>query len=223
MALETSSALGGAAVGAAGALFGEVVLGPARRHAETLFPAIHFLLQSLDWTPADLTAVVVGDGPGSFTGIRIAAAAAKALAGALGLPLYAVPSLAGVAAGIPVSDRPVAALLDARRMEVYAACYRFAPDGGRETLLAPLAAPVESVVRRLRPHDPMYVGEGAQRYAAAIRAAGGTVGNGAPCSSPAAALLWLVAREGEGLRVASPQRWEPRYLRATGAERVRFR
>jgi tRNA threonylcarbamoyladenosine biosynthesis protein TsaB len=66
--------------------------------------------------------VIVGAGPGSFTGVRVAAATARGLAHGLGVPLYAYSSLAAVAMETGL-DGNVCALFDARRGEVYAACY----------------------------------------------------------------------------------------------------
>jgi len=62
------------------------------RHGETLLPAIAALLERLDLAPASLGAIVVGTGPGAFTGLRVGIATAKGLAHALGLPIIGVPT-----------------------------------------------------------------------------------------------------------------------------------
>ncbi|HUJ59582.1 MAG TPA: tRNA (adenosine(37)-N6)-threonylcarbamoyltransferase complex dimerization subunit type 1 TsaB [Kofleriaceae bacterium] len=81
--------------------------------------------------PAQLDAVAVGAGPGSFTGLRIGMATAKGIAFAAGKPLWAVSSLAALAWRARGQADVVVAVLDARRGELYAGCY----DGGT---LAPL-------------------------------------------------------------------------------------
>lgn len=85
------------------------------------------LLDAAALRPDQLAAIACGRGPGTFTGCRVALAAAKGVALALGCPLYGVSSLAALAADA-VDAGPVLALLDARRGEVYAAAF-FAAEG----------------------------------------------------------------------------------------------
>lgn len=94
-----------------------------RLHAEVLTPNILECLAEGDVTPADLDAVVVGNGPGPFTGLRVGMATAAAFGDALGIPVYPVGSLDAIAASVP-GDRPVLVLTDARRREVYWARFR---------------------------------------------------------------------------------------------------
>src|SRR5271165_4785449 len=68
-----------------------------KTYAAQLVPKIHELLETLSSCPEDLTAIVVVNGPGSFTGVRIGVSSAKALAEALGIPLLAVSRLAVLA------------------------------------------------------------------------------------------------------------------------------
>jgi tRNA threonylcarbamoyladenosine biosynthesis protein TsaB len=88
--------------------------------------------------PAELDAIAIGAGPGSFTGLRIGMATAKGIAFAAGRPLWAVSSLAALAhdAGAPGF---VVAVLDARKGEVYAGCYADGVQVGDERVLAPEA------------------------------------------------------------------------------------
>lgn len=107
-------------------------------HASQLTPLIERLMSGRRWS--DVEAVGVGDGPGSYTGLRIGAASAKGIAYALGVPLVAVPTLETLAAGIFAADREcqvAAPVIDARRLEVYALLFE---RGGR------LLKPVEAVV-----------------------------------------------------------------------------
>lgn len=218
LALDTSTPLGGAALGRHGTLLGEVALGVRSRHSEALLPAIDFLFRSADVTAADLDAIVIGEGPGSFTGVRIAAATAKGFAHARDIPLLAFSSLAAAAASAAQADRPVCALFDARRDEVYAACYRFPGLARMETLLEPSPRPLDAVLEDTLALRPLYAGEGAIRHADAIRAAGGDVAPPHVGAPRAAALLWLAALAGDAARVNAAE-WEPAYLRPSGAER----
>ena len=89
----------------------ELTLTIKKNHSITLMPTIEFLMASIDWKPTDLDRIVVAEGPGSYTGLRIAVATAKTLAQTLKIDLVGVEGLA-----IPV--------MDARRNHVYAGFYQ---------------------------------------------------------------------------------------------------
>lgn len=99
LAVDASSAQGSAAVLRAGRVIGEATVALRSSTEERLLPAIADAMAAAGVRAGELTAVLCGAGPGSFTGLRIAAAAAKGLAMARGIPLFAVPSLALVVAG----------------------------------------------------------------------------------------------------------------------------
>lgn len=85
--------------------------------AERLLPLVEELLAEAGLTFADLDAIAVGTGPGNFTGVRIAVAAARGLALSLGIPAIGVTRLEAMAHGLP---RPLWVVEDAKRGEVYA-------------------------------------------------------------------------------------------------------
>ena len=126
LALDTATAAGSVAVGAGDRLLAEAQFNVGSGHSAALLPAIDWTLRIAGISVADLGGVVVGGGPGSFTGVRIAAATAKGIVHARRIPLWAYGSLLATAAtaGGGEGDRPVCALFDARRRDVYAACYR---------------------------------------------------------------------------------------------------
>ncbi|WP_433661781.1 tRNA (adenosine(37)-N6)-threonylcarbamoyltransferase complex dimerization subunit type 1 TsaB [Nocardia sp. CA-128927] len=102
-----------------------------RAHAEVLTPQILECLTEAGRSRADIDAVVVGVGPGPFTGLRVGIATAAAFGDALGIPVYGVCSLDAIAADTVSDLTPGSELLvvtDARRREVYWARYR---DGAR--------------------------------------------------------------------------------------------
>lgn len=216
LGIEAATPVGGVAIMRDGVLLSEVTLGLNTRHSELLLPAIDFALNASGARREDLDGIVVGEGPGSFTGVRIAAASARGLATALDVPLYAVSSLAAVAAGTGVRDRAVCTLFDARRGEVYAACYRWASTGAHEVLLEPVAAPLDDVLAQVAELEPVFTGEGAVKYAERLPYAALPAFLGVP---RAAALLWLHGRDPEAGRVEQAAGWEPSYLRTSGAER----
>ncbi|OBI12988.1 tRNA (adenosine(37)-N6)-threonylcarbamoyltransferase complex dimerization subunit type 1 TsaB [Mycobacterium sp. E2497] len=100
----------------------------ARAHAERLTPNVVAALADAGLTMGDLEAVVVGCGPGPFTGLRVGMATAAAYGHALGIPVHGVCSLDAI--GVRTTGE-VLVVTDARRREVYWARYRdgFRMDG----------------------------------------------------------------------------------------------
>jgi tRNA threonylcarbamoyladenosine biosynthesis protein TsaB len=92
---------------------------PGRSSSERLVPAVRRLMDGVGWRLGELAAVVVVDGPGSFTGVRVGLSAAKGLSEACSVPLIAVSRLALLAAAVDGGGGPVHAVLDAGRGEFY--------------------------------------------------------------------------------------------------------
>jgi tRNA threonylcarbamoyladenosine biosynthesis protein TsaB len=111
----------------------------ARGHTEQLAPLIATLLADTGVVPADLTAVVVGNGPGPFTGLRVGMVTGVTMAHALGIPVFGVCSLDVLAhQGAPLTHGEILVATDARRKEVYWARYRVdAATHGVERLSGP--------------------------------------------------------------------------------------
>ncbi|MCY7041435.1 tRNA (adenosine(37)-N6)-threonylcarbamoyltransferase complex dimerization subunit type 1 TsaB [Streptococcus sanguinis] len=103
-------------------LLGQVTLNIKKNHSITLMPAIDFLMNSLDMKPTDLDRIVVAQGPGSYTGLRMAVATAKTLAHTLKIELVGVSSLLAL---VPEQvEGLVIPVMDARRNNVYAGFYQ---------------------------------------------------------------------------------------------------
>jgi tRNA threonylcarbamoyladenosine biosynthesis protein TsaB len=221
LALDTSTDIGSVAIGDGERLLAETVLRVAAGHSAALLPAIDSAVRSAGLVPADLTGVVVGGGPGSFTGLRIGAATAKGIVSAVGAPLWSYSGLLAAAAGCWGSGRNVCALFDARRRDVYAACYRF--DGGRvDEVFGPVALSLEELFRRFDDGDaPIFTGEGAFVHRKEIEGEFGAAVVPSLLGIPrASALLWLMRTAPELGQVEDPVAWEPVYVRASGAERI---
>jgi tRNA threonylcarbamoyladenosine biosynthesis protein TsaB len=189
-------------------------LGRPPTHASELMPAVTRAMDGagLDWP--ELDAVAVGVGPGSFTGLRIGVATARALASASGLQLRPVSSLAALAQGIDQgSDAVVLPLIDAKRGELFAAAY----ERGRE-VWAPFAARPEEVVRRVREARlaPLAAGDGSIRFRRVLEAAGIRI---APDGSLAHVVRALhVCRLAATAPGEPPEAVVPEYLRAPDAK-----
>jgi tRNA threonylcarbamoyladenosine biosynthesis protein TsaB len=186
-------------------------LGRPPAHASELMPAVAEVMERAGVGWRDLDAIAVGVGPGTFTGLRIGVATARALATAAELPLRRVSSLAALAAGL---DAPMKLpLIDARRGEVFAALF----DGDRE-LWPPFAAPPEALVARLRDgaFSPLAAGDGSLRFRGMLEEAGIQV---EPDNSEAHVVRALnTCRLGRGAPDESPEAVLPDYLREPDAK-----
>src|ERR1700732_2153072 len=151
LALDTATERASLALGIPGAPTVEESIGGARRHAAALLPAIQSLLRRAGASLDDLRGIALSDGPGSFTGLRVGAAVAKALVHARSLPLWTAPSLLVRAAGVARGNELVLAIASALRGEVYAAAYRFLPEGIQTELVPSVRRPDELVSSTLQP------------------------------------------------------------------------
>jgi tRNA threonylcarbamoyladenosine biosynthesis protein TsaB len=184
-------------------------------HAGELMPAVAEVMErsGLGW--GELDAIGVGVGPGSFTGLRIGIATARALAVGSGLRLRPVSSLAALARGIEEagSGSVVLPVIDAKRGEVFAAAY----EAGRE-LWAPFVATPERLADRV--HDagfsPLAAGDGSIRFRRVLETAGIRV---APDNSVAHLVRALhVCRLATATPEVPPEAVLPEYLRAPDAD-----
>ena len=121
LAFDTSSKALSLAILEDKQVLAETTINIKKNHSITLMPAIDFLMASLDWTPKDLDRIVVAEGPGSYTGLRIAVATAKTLAHTLNIELVGMSSLLSL---VPRQQEGLLVpLMDARRNNVYAGFY----------------------------------------------------------------------------------------------------
>ncbi|HHO48615.1 MAG TPA: tRNA (adenosine(37)-N6)-threonylcarbamoyltransferase complex dimerization subunit type 1 TsaB [Desulfobacteraceae bacterium] len=167
LAIETATACGSVSLTSGGpahfSLLAECSVQPDTSHSRRLLGSIAWLMTSTGAQWHDLDAVAVSLGPGSFTGLRIGMAAAKAIAMAAGKPLVGVPTLDALALACGGDQRLVCCLLDARKQEVYAAFYRLDNKGLPEPLDKPMVLPPVALLRDIR-EPVVVVGPGASVY-----------------------------------------------------------
>jgi len=142
LALETAGTCGSVALIGEERCLAEYSLNTKTTHSRRLLANVDWLLKETQCDWAQLDAIAVSLGPGSFTGLRIGLATAKGLSFATGKPLIGVPTLEGIARQFPFACQPVCAVVDARKSEVYAAQYRWNRNGeleqtGESRVLAP--------------------------------------------------------------------------------------
>jgi tRNA threonylcarbamoyladenosine biosynthesis protein TsaB len=217
LALDTATERASLALGMPGGTKLEESIGGARRHAAGLLPAVQSLLQRAGASLDDLGGIVLSDGPGSFTGLRVGAAVAKALVHARALPLWTAPSLLVRAAGVAREGQVVLAIANALRGDVYSAAYRFLPEGIQAELIPSVRRPDELVSSSIRPSA--LVGEAPAEIVAILENWVGSQMIGPPHGLPRAAqLLDLVGAKGGARQVNAVREWEPVYGRPAEAQ-----
>ncbi len=121
LAIDTTAEFGSLAAAENGDIVAELLLHSPQGFSQTLFEHLRALLGRAGWRVEDVDCFAVAAGPGSFTGVRVGIAAAKGLAESLGKRVAAVSNLEAVASYGAAPLR--AAVLDARRGQVYGAVY----------------------------------------------------------------------------------------------------
>ncbi len=223
LALDTTSRTGSVAVVQDGRVLAELTGDPRRTHGERLPAALMNALEAAAVPLRDVTLLAVAAGPGSFTGLRVGIASMQGLATATGLRIVPVSALEALAT-IPDADESlIAAWIDAQRGQVFAALFaRGAPD----PLMPPSSLPPSETIAlwsdRLAGRSTTFVGDGAVRYASAIKeqlGAAATVPQDAP---PLAAAIGRIAAQ-HPERAVLPHAIVPIYIRRPDAELARLK
>ena len=173
VAMDTSCMTGGVAILDGDRLVAEYILSVKRTHSERLMSSLARAMEDADLKPADIGLISCCTGPGSFTGIRIGVASAKAMGMALGIKVSPVTGLEALCYGLPAGERAFA-MIDAKHGFCYAAS--FLCTGGSPTqILPPSVMGVEEIaseiVRGGIPHHMR--GDGAIAYKEALASMAG--------------------------------------------------
>jgi len=214
-ALDTSTTSPSLALTRDDRVAAELWLAPAPESGRRVLEAAHHLLAAAGVDVRDLSRVVVGVGPGGFTGLRIGMATAMGLGQALGVEVVGASSLEALALGIAdVADADVVVpVTDARRREVFTAAYRPGPDGTLVEVLAPAAVPVARLAAHLAGIDgTMAVGGDATGLVGELPAGARALPGGSPGNRISAAALVRRVAAGGALPVV------PVYARLPDAE-----
>ncbi len=165
LGIETATEQVSVAIGGHEGVLGMFEVCRGRRHAETLVPAVEFVCRQADIELAEISVIAVDVGPGLFTGMRVGLAAAKAFAQSLRVPMMAMSSLDLLAFPLRYSVRTIAAVIDARKGELFFAFYR-PVQGGVQRVSEPRCGRVADLTADVmaRGDDVLFVGDGALRY-----------------------------------------------------------
>ena len=220
LGIDTSTSHTSVALGTEQSIVAAIQFSGPRRQ-DDLVPAIERLL---GWTAVELSSVggvAVGLGPGLYTGLRVGIEAGETFAQVLGVPIVGIPSLDVLAYGVRITRRRIAAVLDARRGEVFFAFYRSVPGGvvreGGYLVERPATLAAELVAS---PEEVLLVGNGAILYRQELEEPGTRVAFApAALAHPwASALVEIAAPRFIREETDRPNDVMPLYLRKTDAE-----
>ena len=164
--IETSTALCSAALAEDGAITSYKESSAPKAHASLTAVFINEMLEERGLTIADCDAVCVSMGPGSYTGLRVGVSTAKGLCFGSGKPLLAVGTLDTLVAQAESDARFIIPMVDARRMEVYAAVFE---NGCQTTGTAPVIVDENSFSEYLEQGPCLFIGDGAGKCADVIK------------------------------------------------------
>jgi len=221
LGIETATPQTSVALGTEIEILGAVSVSADRGHQEVLAPAIQRLVE---WTGVELSTiggVAVGTGPGLFTGLRVGVATAKTLSQVLMVPILGLSSLDALAFGVRHARRLIAAVIDARRKEVFYAIYRPVPGGVARESDYQVASPEHLAADlQARGDEVLLVGNGAILYRKQLEELGKGVDFASPAlgSPHASALVELSVPRLLREDFERPYDVVPLYLRKSDAE-----
>lgn len=125
LGIDTSSMAASVAVIEDNKLICEYTINTKKTHSQKLMPMIENMLNLSDLSIKEIDAVAICEGPGSFTGLRIGMATAKAIAHVNNIPVIGVNSLEILAANMNLCDKKICSILDAQRNQVYTGRYQY--------------------------------------------------------------------------------------------------
>lgn len=200
-------------------LMATTTLNMVRNHSIYLMPTIDNLMKDVGWQPADLDRVVVAQGPGSYTGVRIAVTTAKTLALTLNLSLVGISSLATIAYNtLPTTTGLIVPFFDARRGNVFAGVYQWV-DGRLVNKVPDAHLGIDELLTQLAGQDQAVtmLGHRTRRIDAKIESVPANV-TFAPRSFGLPSTYRLALAGEKAAVVTNLDNFVPHYLRITEAE-----
>lgn len=169
LAFDTSNKTLTVSVMAESIVLGEITTNVNKNHSVTLMPAIADLMAKVALTPQDIERIVVAQGPGSYTGLRIGVTTAKTLADTLHCELVGVSSLALIAANCRNYHGVIVPLFDARRNNVYTGLYKW-EQNELQNIKADSHISLEDLLVSLKhERDILFVGEDVMKFSNQIK------------------------------------------------------
>lgn len=173
LALDSSTSVGAVSLYQEERLIAEYNLNLNLTHSQRLMPQIINLMEDARFEVSDLDGIVVGVGPGSFTGIRIGLATAKSLAQSLDIPIIGISTLEVLANNLTYTEKCICPIIDARRERVYAAGYQGEDELGlKRSVFSEQVIKVRNLIERLKndfAEDIVFIGAGIKKYGDIIK------------------------------------------------------
>ena len=227
LGLDSSGLVASAAIVEDGILLAEYTTNYKKTHSQTLLPMLDEIRKMIDLNLAEVDAIAIASGPGSFTGLRIGAATAKGLGLALDKPLVEVPTLEGLAYNLCGCKQLVCPLMDARRNQVYTGIYEFIKEKQEYELgivESQCAVDITEMISKLNELDRevIFLGDGVPVYQKVLEEqlrvpySFAPANNNRQRAASIAALGAIYYKEGKTVSAAAHQ---PEYLRKSQAER----
>ena len=202
-----------------GKVVAEVVQNIKLTHSVGAMPAIEEVIKKAGIAPAEIDAVAVSEGPGSYTGVRIGVTLAKTLAWSLQKPLVGVSSLKSLAANARLSNGLICALFDARRQNIYAGVYE---GNTLNTIIADTHDHIDGLLEKLDALNKpvLFIGTDVELYFEKIKAVLGERAISAPSTMnlPRASELVALAQQEPLPAIEAVHTFVPQYRRIAEAE-----
>lgn len=170
LGIDTSSMAASVAVIDDNKLICEYTINTKKTHSQKLMPMIENMLGLSDLNVREIDAIAVCEGPGSFTGLRIGMATAKAIAHVNDIPVIGVNSLEALAANMNLCDKKICSILDAQRNQVYTGRYHY--EGAKLVEIKEIGIqPIDELLEELSQsgEEWILVGEAVYKYEDKIR------------------------------------------------------
>ncbi len=218
LAIDTSSPVASVALMKDGALLGEYIINNGKTHSQIAVPLISDMLEKLGMGIDEVDVFAASLGPGSFTGLRIGVATAKAFAQAGDKKIIGVSALEALSANVPCAENVyICPIMDARRGNVYNAVYK-----NGKTIRSDRLINLDDVLTELTGEKTVFIGDAVAKFKDKLRSAMGENALLAPeniVMQRASSVAYLANERAERDDFDDLYSLEPIYVRASQAER----
>lgn len=221
LAIDASGLSGSVAYISDYKLVGEYYICHKLTHSQTIMPMLEHLRKIIGLDLEQVDAVAVTSGPGSFTGIRIGVATAKAMALALGVPIIGMPTLDVMAYNITFTNQLICPIMDARRNQVYTSIYKW-QENKLQRIEDYLAISIDELLDKVSDQEVIFLGDGVDVMRNKIIETMGDKAHFAPSflhMQRASVLAHLACEAYQNGKVEDANNFVPMYLRKSQAER----